>query len=494
MMKSFLFKKVNFKKLLLSFGIVVASCVAISAVLGWKRNFIPNWVRWQEKSIELKFDEDKARYTTEIKSKRLEVRSDKGERTFLTDENLKIQDALATDIDSDGKPEIIAVVWKKGLFGRHRPFWIQSDEKTYSQHVFIYGVDEKGIVTQKWFASETGIFINRMKLMEKNNKILLFEDSKGNCSLWKWESFGLKNIKNKVTLAAFGDNMIHTPIYEYANSARKGNFDFLYEPYLEDINSADISAFNAESVLVDDARMISGYPSFGAPTAVGDAIVNAGFDIAVCANNHILDKGIGELEYTKRFYESENLICPGIQDRKDVSLRPYELISRNGISFAIFSYTYGTNAGDISVKFPYVVHYLPKSDEERNELLWNLQRAREEADVVIVFVHWGDEYEERANAGQRDMAALFAKGGADVVIGSHPHVIQEVEEIERPDGEKCLVYYSLGNFVADQGMEAGTKAGGEAVISFEHTYDGVKVTGHELKEITSYWKDLIKTK
>ena len=157
MMKSFLFKKVNFKKLLLSFGIVVASCVAISAVLGWERNFIPNWVRWQEKSIELKFDEDKARYTTEIKSKRLEVRSDKGERTFLTDEKLKIQDALTTDIDSDGKPEIIAVVWKKGLFGRHRPFWIQSDEKTYSQHVFIYGVDEKGTVTQKWFASETGI-------------------------------------------------------------------------------------------------------------------------------------------------------------------------------------------------------------------------------------------------------------------------------------------------------------------------------------------------
>ena len=118
--------------------------------------------------------------------------------------------------------------------------------------------------------------------MEKNNRILLFEDIDGNCTLWKWESFGLKNIENKVSFVAFGDNLIHTPIYEYANRAEKGKFDFLYKPFLDDIKSADIAAFNAESALVDDARMISGYPSFGAPTAVGDAIVNAGFDIAVC--------------------------------------------------------------------------------------------------------------------------------------------------------------------------------------------------------------------
>ena len=333
-----------------------------------------------------------------------------------------------------------------------------------------------------------------MKLMEKNNKILLFEDIDGNCTLWKWESFGLKNIENKVSFVAFGDNLIHTPIYEYANRAEKGKFDFLYEPFIDDIKSADIAAFNAESALVDDAKMVSGYPSFGAPSEVGDAIANAGFDIAVCANNHILDKGVGELEYTKRFYESRNIICPGIQDRSDVSLRPYELISRNGISFAIFSYTYGTNVGDISEKYPYVVHYLPKDDEGKKEVISDLQRAREEADIVIVFAHWGDEYQEEANAGQREMAALFAEGGADVVIGSHPHVVQEVEEIKRPDGKKCIVYYSLGNFVADQGKEDKTKAGGKAVITFEHAYNGAKVADYELKEIRSYWKDMTDSK
>ena len=150
--------------------------------------------------------------------------------------------------------------------------------------------------------------------------------------------------------------------------------------------------------------------------------------------------------------------------------------------------------GDISEKYPYVVHYLPKDDEGKKEVISDLQRAREEADIVIVFAHWGDEYQEEANAGQREMAALFAEGGADVVIGSHPHVVQEVEEIKRPDGKKCIVYYSLGNFVADQGKEDKTKAGGKAVITFEHAYNGAKVADYELKEIRSYWKDMIDSK
>ena len=467
------------RRLLLSLGIVVAFCVVIFI---WKRNYIPTWVKWQEKRLKC------GQCELVIKKKRMSVFNDSGEQLFLSDKSIKFQDAITTDVDGDGLSDIVAVVWKRGLFGKHRPFWVKTDEKDYSQHVFIYGVDEEGKVSQKWFASETGILINRMKLMDKHPQIILFEDIDGACSLWKWESFGLKNIENKVSFVAFGDNIIHDAIIEAANKEHGGKYDFLYDSVRSDIQSADIAAFNAETVLVEKESMVSGYPSFGSPEAVGEAIAEAGFDIAVCANNHALDKGINSLEFTKKFYEDKGIKCLGIQDRADVDKKPYEIISRNGISFALIAYTYGTNAGDISDKYPNVIHYLPRDEAQEKELLEDLQSARKEADIVIVFVHWGEEYEPSANDEQRKIAALLAEGGADVVIGSHPHVVQQMETITRLDGNETVVYYSLGNFVADQGKDDSTKVGAEASLVIGYTYDGPKIIDHEIKEIKAYWK------
>ena len=495
-------KNNNGKKMLkiglpLSFGIVVAFCVAIIAVKG---NYIPAWVTWTEKEIffeqSIKGKENTSSYENshgklqlKVGDKRISVSDECSEILFETSKEIKVQDAVVTDVDGDGLTDIVAVVWKRGLYGKHRPFWVTCDEKNYSQHVFIYGIGEDGKVSQKWFASETGILIKRMKLMDKNPQIVMFEDADGDCTLWKWESFGLKNIENKVSIVAFGDNIIHDAIIDAANAEHGGNYDFLYEPYLEDIQNADIAAFNAETVLVEKASMVSGYPSFGSPKAVGEAIADAGFDVAVCANNHAVDKGIDAMEYSKSFYESKGIKCLGIQSKEDTEYKPYELISRNGISFALFAFTYGTNAGDISEKYPNVVHYLPRDEAQEKSLVQDLQSAREEADVVIVFVHWGDEYETEVSAGQRKMAALLAEGGADVVIGSHPHVVQEMEIIKRPDGGETAVYYSLGNYVADQGKDEKTKVGGEASFVIKHTYDGVMITDIEIKEIRAYWKD-----
>ena len=471
--------------LLLSLGIVVAFCVAI--FIG-KRNYIPSWVDWTEREVSFehgKKGNEILRLT--VGGKKFSVSDECGEILFETNIDIKVQDAIATDVDGDGLQDIIAVVWKRGLYGKHRPFWVTSDEKNYSQHVFIYGVSEDGEVSQKWFASETGILINRIKLMDKKPQIVMFEDIDGDCTLWQWESFGLKNIENKVKIVAFGDNLIHDAIIDAANKEHGRNYDFLYEPFLDDIRSADIAALNAETVLVDKESMVSGYPSFGSPVAVGEAIADAGFDIAVCANNHVLDKGIDALEYTRRFYEAKGIKCLGIQDRADTEKRPYEVIKRNGISFALFAYTYGTNAGDISDRYPNAVHYLPRNEEQEKELLEDLQKAREEVDIIIVFVHWGEEYELNASNEQMKMAALFAKGGADAIIGSHPHVMQEVEELDRPDGGKTVVYYSLGNFRADQGKDENTKTGGEAILTASHTFDGAGIVSFEIKKIDSYW-------
>ncbi len=469
-------KKFKFKWLLLSLGIVVAFCVGIIAL---KKNAIPDWVKWQERDYG----------TVRVSDRKLTVLDANGSEVYSTDKTQKVQDAILIDVDGDGKEEIAAVVWKKGKFGKHRPFWIKENDEEISQHLFIYRIKDKETVEPMWFSSETGIKINRLKAMEKNKNILLLEDIDGNCTLWRWDSWGFQKLDSEVRFVAFGDNIIHSPIYEYASAKENGNFDFLYEPFKNEIESADIAALNLESVLVDKNSDVSGYPSFGAPLAVGEAIVNAGFDIAVCANNHILDKGINGIHVTKSFFENYDVLTPGIQTMYDSVYRPYELISRNGIKFAIFSYTYGTNPGEISPEYPLEVHYLPRVDRQEKELKDDLKRAREEADFLVVFVHWGNEYETEISEQQRKFAALFAEGGADLVIGTHPHVVQEVSEVDRPDGGKMLVYYSLGNFRADQAMREETKKGAEAIVTVDYKFDKVAIKSHEIKEISSYWKN-----
>ena len=485
------------KWLLLSLGIVVAICVVLILI---RRDHIPSWVCWKDKEISFDNEKDKAYsgIVVGLKNKKLQVKAGNGDITFESERGFKVQDVFVTDIDRDGDNEMIALLWKKGKYGKHRPFWVKSDEKNYSQHIFLYDLNPDGSVGHKWGASEIGVDAVRMKLMEKNASILLIEDKDKNCTLWTWEGWGLKNIENEVSVVAFGDNLIHEPIYEYARDSENGSFDFLYKPFIKEIQSADIAALNAETVLVDKESMVGGYPSFGSPIEVGQAIKKAGFDVAACANNHVLDRGVTGIDITTSFYKDNEITCVGIQSSSDTEYRPYEIISRNGIKIALFSYTYGTNAGDISKDSPNVVHYLPKENEateqggkpteDENRLIEDLKSAREEADFVIVFVHWGDEYVKEITPEQERYTQLFAKGGADVVIGSHPHVVQETKMLERPDGGDMLVYYSLGNFRAAQGQSEDTKKGAEAYFTLGYTFDGVEIQDYETKEINSYWK------
>ena len=443
----------------------------------------------------------------------------------------KVQDGFLTDIDRDGDTEMILLVWKRGRFGKHRPFWITSDERCYSQHVFIYDVGDEaqegndgnqaghdsvisGVVSQKWFASDIGVDVRQMKLLNEGSAtseaVLLTEDIDGNCALWHWESFGLKTMDNEVTFLAYGDNLVHKSIYEFAYAHEGGNFDYLYEPFKEEIMAADVAAFNAETVLVDKESAVSGYPQFGSPLAVGKALLASGFDVASCANNHALDKGIYGIDVTSSFYKDNGITCVGIQGSGEEQYRPFEVIARNGIKIALLSYTYGTNGIDVSDKYPYAVHYLPGNASEQgadsieegsdtaieldffseDRLADDIKTARNEADFVVAFAHWGDEYETEVSDNQRHLADIMAQAGADVVIGSHPHVVQETEVIGRADGGQTLVYYSLGNFVADQnrvkngssGQEIET-GGARALFTIEHCYDGARIKSWEMKKI-----------
>lgn len=479
----------------------------------------PTWVNYAKKSeqageLVLKVEGGKA--LLQSLAHEDENEGDKRSDIWTSPLEIKVQDGFLTDLDRDGDTEMILLVWKRGRFGKHRPFWITSDERCYSQHIFIYdvgsgaqeGIDgnesgrnsvTSGVVSQKWFASDIGAYVNRMKLLNEGSAIseavLLTEDIDGNCALWHWESFGLKTMDNEVSFLAFGDNLIHQSIIEYVYAHEGGSFDYLYEPFKEEIMAADVAAFNAETVLVDKESAVSGYPQFGSPLEVGRAIVAAGFDVASCANNHALDKGIYGIDVTSSFYKDNGITCVGIQGSDETQYRPYEVVTRNGIRIALLSYTYGTNGIDVSDKYPYAVHYLPDGISEQDffsedRLADDIKTARNAADFVVVFAHWGDEYEHEVSNHQRHMADIMAQAGADVIIGSHPHVVQETEVIKRADGKQTLVYYSLGNFVADQdrvkkgssGKEIET-GGAKALFTIEHCYDGVRIKSWDIREI-----------
>lgn len=493
--------------LLCFLGMAAFCCICAAAFVG-----PPTWVDYVKKSagaggFELEVGGGKA--TLKVTRSEDENASLSSDALWSSPSEYKVQDGFLTDIDRDGDIEMILLLWKRGRFGKHRPFWITSDEKGYSQHIFIYDVGDgamagggrgedgdfaSGLVSQKWFASDIGAYVKRMKLLNEGSAtseaVLLTEDVDDNCALWHWQSFGIKTMDNEVSFVVFGDNLIHQTIYEYAYAHEGGSFDYLYEPFKEEIMAADVAAFNAETVLVDKESAVSGYPQFGSPIAVGEAIAAAGFDVASCANNHALDKGIYGIDVTSSFYKENGITCVGIQGSGDSEYRPYEVITRNGIRIALLSYTYGTNGIDVSDKYPYAVHYLPEDASEGAGLTADIQAARNDADFVVVFAHWGDEYETSVSDYQRSMASLMGKAGADVIIGSHPHVVQETELVDRPDGGKTLVYYSLGNFIADQskvkkssdGQEVET-GGAKALFTIEHCYDGVRIKSWDIEEI-----------
>lgn len=511
-------KKMNLdKKLIIWLLLLYAAAVfGLTIITG-----VPWWVRFNSKLLESENGLELI-----IDDKKAEIHDTDGNSLWYSEPVLRVQDGFFSDIDRDGDEELVLLIWKRGRYGKHRPFWITRDSIRYSQHIFIYDIiDDPFEVKEKWCASDIGRLVTRMRLVGENENILLLEDRNYNNTLWCWEKWGLKNIDNEVTIAAFGDNIIHERIYEHAFKSEGGNFDFLYEPFIEDIEAADIATIQAETILVDDRAAVSGYPMFGSPIEVGEAIKNAGFDVAVCGNNHALDRGMYGINVTTDFYRQNDITCLGIQGADDEEYRPYEIVSKKGIKFALFSYTYGTNGIDVSKDYPYAVHYLPKISEKRiqdedagnegkrpsesddnlsgNEqtvsedddqlsedeqrFVDEIQSAREEADFIIVFVHWGEEYNSEVTPEQEAIADLLARGGADLVIGTHPHVVQGTEFVKRPDGKNMFVYYSLGNFRADQNFSEETGEGVEALITIWRTYDGVCIKYAETKDINAGW-------
>lgn len=290
-------------------------------------------------------------------------------------------------------------------------------------------------------------------------------------------------VNSKVTLVAVGDNLIHNTLIT-AGEQEDGSLDYtsLYANIKPDIEKADIAVIDQETILGGDSFEYTGYPLFNSPWEIGDAAIDAGFDIFNCATNHTMDMGWAgiekELEY---FSDKENVVALGINadEREYNTITYYE---KNSITFALLNYTFGTNGISLPEDKPWCVNLL---DEEK--VTADIKEAREHADVVIVFPHWGTENSHEVSDYQREYTQLFSDLGVDIVIGCHPHVLQPVEWVtNETTGKKMIVYYSLGNFISHQ-IELDQLCGGMAQLTIEKHGDDIEISSAKLVPIVCHY-------
>lgn len=251
----------------------------------------------------------------------------------------------------------------------------------------------------------------------------------------------------EITLLFAGDVMGHMPQINSAYDSSLGIYDFnpvfsLVKPL---ISQADIALANLETTLA--GKPFAGYPQFSAPDSLATALKHAGFDILVTANNHCLDRGKEGLERTIAMLDSFKIMNTGTFTNEEARAARYPLIvDAKGIKLAFLNCTYGTNG--IPVRQPNVVNFI-----DTTQLKHDIATAKlAGVDYTIVTIHWGTEYERTENAGQRLIASFLLKNGADMVVGSHPHVVQPVVKYytSADSSDFNVVVYSLGNYVSNQ--------------------------------------------
>ncbi len=293
-----------------------------------------------------------------------------------------------------------------------------------------------------------------------------------------------KEASSSVNLLAVGDNLIHIQVIE-SGQQEDGtyNYDHLYSNLKEMISAADIAVINQETILGGDDFAYTGYPNFNSPTEIGDAVVNAGFDVVLHATNHTMDKGYKAFQNTLDYWKKHPQIrVLGINETEEDSTK-IQIIEKNGIKIAMLNYTYSLNGHEVPKDKPYLVNMLDKKKMEED-----IQKAEEEADFTIVFPHWGTEYVYAPTKTQKNLTTFFYEQGVDLIVGTHPHVLEPVEWIETNPGQPMLVYYSLGNFISYQ-REAPRMLGGIAHVTITKDSRGTYISDSSITPIVTHYEN-----
>ena len=265
------------------------------------------------------------------------------------------------------------------------------------------------------------------------------------------------NIKEyKISLIMAGDALIHDRLYN--DAYRDGVYDF--KPYLklikDKVENYDLAYYNQETILGGTSIGLSSYPSFNSPQELGDAMIDAGFNLVSLATNHTLDRGEKAVFLSREYWNSkDNVYAFGsyssYDEKRELESKVFEL---NNIKYGILNYTYGTNG----IPVPYGKEYLVNlwNDETNYEgykenVINDINNLKDKVDVLMVAMHWGREYTHTPTDLERKTAEFLAENGVNIIIGTHPHVIQPVEWVGA-----TLVFYSLGNFISAQNSESCT--------------------------------------
>ena len=252
-------------------------------------------------------------------------------------------------------------------------------------------------------------------------------------------------VVNKASLVMVGDALIHMPI-NYSHKTGNGyDFKGIFKYIKPIVKEYDLAYYNQETILGGTALGLSGYPQFNSPQQVGDAFRDAGFNLVSLATNHSMDNyyrtGGKTIKNSTTYWKKykDTVIATGSfnskEDRDEVIVKEV-----NGIKYGFLSYTEQTNGISVPSGKSYLVNVYSKDKVKKD-----VEALKKEADVIIVAMHWGEEYTHYPNSGQKEKAKYLASLGVNVIIGCHPHVIQPMTYI----GD-TLVVYSLGNFVSNQ--------------------------------------------
>lgn len=247
-----------------------------------------------------------------------------------------------------------------------------------------------------------------------------------------------------ITITAVGDCLMHnTQIAAGLQPDGSYNFDTYFKEVEYLINEGDYSSVSFEAPLAGPQTGYTGYPTFNSPDEIAHTFKKSGFDLVVTANNHILDRGIKGALRTMQVYKDAGLDIVGTYMTEEES-QSFLIKDIRGVKVGYLAYSYGTNGIPVPKDYSYFFNFL-----DRDKILTDIELLRPQVDVLIVMLHWGVEYATQPTQDQMILAREILEKGADVIIGSHPHVIQPMEILEI-EGKKKAVCYAIGNFISHQ--------------------------------------------
>ena len=285
----------------------------------------------------------------------------------------------------------------------------------------------------------------------------------------------VKAEKTDITLIAVGDDLVSDSVL-YTAKRSDGTYDFssVYEKMKPDFKKADIAIINQETILGGDKFEYKGYPCFNTPDSMGKAIIDAGFNIVQQASNHSYDTGVEGIEHCIKYWKKhkKKVLMVGLNENEE-EYNTIPIFKCKGIKFAILNFTYGLNGFKLPEDKGYLVNLL--DDAHWDKVKSDIEKAEQIADFTIVLPHWGQEYVQPDPIPEQEKwAKMMVEAGADLIIGTHPHVVEKIKWVKSDNGNSALCYYSLGNYTSGQ-QNWKTLLGGMAKLTIRKDEKGVRI-------------------